>query len=153
MAGKGKSASSATHAAAGETAISIPRGCSGMGSLSGLMGIPDPPGENLSGSTGRKTYCKRTAPPGYGAGHNFRQVLRRVKGDRMQKFIVGQEYSTRSACDYNCIFRFRVTKRTEKSIWIAEHDDAPRMRRVEIYDGMETIYPYGKYSMAPILRA
>lgn len=71
----------------------------------------------------------------------------------MKKFIVGREYTARSACDYNCIFRFVVTRRTEKSVWISEHGETPQRRVIDVYGDEETIRPYGNYSMAPILGA
>ena len=69
-------------------------------------------------------------------------------------FRVNREYSTRSACSHECIFTFKVTRRTAKSVWITgdTHEHEPTRRKIEMWDGKESIYPLGKYSMAPIIR-
>lgn len=80
---------------------------------------------------------------------------------RMACFEVGVVYATRSICDYECIFRWVVTRRTEKSIWLAKCDAdgtaiGPEKRRAvsEGYrGGYEMCYPSGKYSMCPVLTA
>ena len=73
------------------------------------------------------------------------------------KFEAGRTYATRSACDHECIFRYTVTRRTDKSVWIreaGEHaSDKVKRRAIEVWDGSEMIYPTGKYSMCPIIRA
>lgn len=70
----------------------------------------------------------------------------------MGKFEVGKTYTTRSACDHNCIFSHEILNRTAKTVTIKGHGEIIR-RKIHIYDGNETIYPYGTYSMAPILTA
>lgn len=71
----------------------------------------------------------------------------------MKRFEVGQTYSTRSLCDYDCIYRFTIMKRTEQTVWIKYHDRV-KSRRVRIdYDGNEAIDPHGRYSMSPVLSA
>ena len=68
----------------------------------------------------------------------------------MEKFEVGKTYYCRSACDHECVWEFTITKRTDKSVWIGD-------QRFNIIAGIshesEAIYPLGKYSMCPILRA
>ena len=71
----------------------------------------------------------------------------------MKKFEIGKTYSTRSACDYECVFSFEVVRRTEKTVWIKDRMQGIKGRRVEIDEGVEMIRPYGSYSMAPIIRA
>lgn len=72
---------------------------------------------------------------------------------KMKKFETDKDYSTRSVCDYDCIFNFRVIKRTEKSIWIKDIHGNVSRKKIEIYNNEESIYPFGHYSMCPILRA
>jgi hypothetical protein len=72
--------------------------------------------------------------------------------DNIQTFKVGRTYSVRSICDYNCIFRFEVLKRSEKTITIKHHDREVR-RTVRVVDGVECCDPHGRYSMSPVLRA
>lgn len=74
----------------------------------------------------------------------------------MKKFEIGKEYSTRSICDHNCIFKFMIVKRTDKSVWIQDVKDPNSKivrKKIEIYNDTEEFYPYGKYSMAPIIKA
>ncbi len=79
----------------------------------------------------------------------------------MRRFETGKTYKTRSACDYNCIFSHEILNRTKKMVMIKVHGEIVR-RKIEVYSdsdrygvktATETIYPYGKYSMAPILTA
>ena len=70
----------------------------------------------------------------------------------MKQFETGKEYSARSICDHNCIFSFTILKRTAKSVWVKVHGETVR-RQIEIYDNAESFYPFGKYSMAAIIRA
>ena len=71
----------------------------------------------------------------------------------MSKFQIGQTYSARSACDYDCVFSFTVTKRTGKFLTI--EDRHGKTRRVGVRDryGVEACSPLGSYSMAPVLFA
>ena len=68
------------------------------------------------------------------------------------KFKVNKTYMCRSLCDYDCIWEFTVTKRTDKSIWIS---DGKNTKRVKVYNygNDEMCYPLGKYSMCPVLRS
>ena len=76
-------------------------------------------------------------------------------------FKAGSIYSCRSACDHNCVWSFRVIRRTAKSVWIAPvrrgevlADEMTRKAvTVSHYDDTEIVYPLGKYSMAPVLGA
>jgi hypothetical protein len=72
----------------------------------------------------------------------------------MIKFEKGVTYAAKSICDSNCAFKFKIIKRTAKTVTIYDHiNKKNRNCRVNEYDGQETIYPLGKYSMAPMLRA
>ena len=70
----------------------------------------------------------------------------------MKKFETGKTYSTRSICDHNCIFSFKILRRTAKSVWVKVDGEKVR-RAIEVYDEKETFYPFGKYSMAAIISA
>ncbi len=68
-------------------------------------------------------------------------------------FIPGRTYFARSACDYDCIFRFEVVRRTAKTVFISYHGQITG-RRVRLDgDGIEMIDPMGRFSMSPVLRA
>ena len=82
-----------------------------------------------------------------------------AKVTQMTQFNVGQNYSTRSIGDHDCIFTWQIIRRTASSVWIQEVSRWGELRgkverkKVTMWDGQEIIYPNGKYSMAPILRA
>lgn len=65
------------------------------------------------------------------------------------KFEVGKTYSCRSACDHNCVWEFKVLGRTDKTVTLSDG----KRRKLSVYDGVETCFPIGRYSMAPTLRA
>jgi len=75
------------------------------------------------------------------------------------KFNVGQVYSTRSIGDYNCIWNYRVIKRTEKSVWLqeltmfGENRGEVKRKSISVYRDEEQVKPQGSYSMCPILGA
>ena len=68
------------------------------------------------------------------------------------KFEIGQELSTRSACNYDCVFRFKVVKRTEKFVTLSYHNQFKRVG-IKVRDGVEYCYPLGSFSMAPSVNA
>jgi hypothetical protein len=71
-------------------------------------------------------------------------------------FQVGTTYTTRSACDSDCIFRFTVIKRTAKFITVLRDNGADgELIRVGVKtdDRGEWALPFGSYSMAPVIRA
>lgn len=76
-----------------------------------------------------------------------------MEDNNVAQFVVGGSYSCTSACDSGCRWSFRVTRRTASSIWIADDDGKITRRKVEVYRGAEMVFPLGKYSMAPIIRA
>lgn len=83
------------------------------------------------------------------------------KCDIMNKFEAGKTYSCVSVCDSECKWTYQVTRRTEKCIWIKDTGKHNSLSEIECryipkldFTGKhETIFPLGRYSMAPILRA
>ena len=74
----------------------------------------------------------------------------------MKKFEIGKTYSMRSVCDHDCVWTYTVTDRTAQTITITDGTTTKKCRiskAISEYDGRECIYPLGKYSMCPILRA
>lgn len=76
----------------------------------------------------------------------------------MKVFEVGKEYSMSSICDHECVWRFKVIGRTEKTITLVglnnKEGGVKRInKQVSEWNGCETVYPLGRYSMAPALRA
>ena len=75
----------------------------------------------------------------------------------MIKFEVGKVYATRSVCDYDCIFKYTIIKRTKKTVTIKNICGEEHRRTIEIDTAhgaeCEAFYPEGKYSFAPRLLA
>ena len=72
----------------------------------------------------------------------------------MSTFEVGKVYKMKSPCDSNCVWFYRVIKRTEKTVTLMElGDDKMKMCRVRVVMDDEVCNPLGRYSMSPILFA
>lgn len=74
----------------------------------------------------------------------------------MKKFEIGNTYTCRSIGDHNCKWSYTVTARTASTITVISKAGEQRFRiskKISEYCGVESIYPLGQYSMAPILRA
>jgi len=67
----------------------------------------------------------------------------------MKNFQENKTYYARSVCDHECIFEITVAKRTAKTIATSEG----KRLGITIYNGVERVFPEGKYSMAPIITA
>jgi hypothetical protein len=67
-------------------------------------------------------------------------------------FKVNETYSCRSVCDYDCVWTFKVIKRTAKNVWLKDRAGSIARRAVKIsIEDREIVWPFGHYSMAPIL--
>lgn len=74
----------------------------------------------------------------------------------MKKFEINKTYSMRSACDHDCIWTYKVIKRTEATITITDGKETKTCRinkKYSEYRNTETIFPLGRYSMCPMLSA
>lgn len=74
----------------------------------------------------------------------------------MKKFEVGKQYSMTSICNHECIWTYTVTARTAKTITITDGKETFKRRinqKISEYSNAETVYPLGRYSMAPSLTA
>ena len=74
----------------------------------------------------------------------------------MKKFEIGRTYTTRSACDSNCIISITVTARTTATITVSENGEIKKLRinkKCSEYRNAETVLPWGQYSMAPMISA
>ena len=68
----------------------------------------------------------------------------------MIKFEVGKTYYTRSFGNWDVVYRFKVVKRTEKTVWL----ETFQARRVDRSLGLaERISPLGRYAFSPVLDA
>ena len=66
-----------------------------------------------------------------------------------KEFKLFTTYQTRSICDADCVVSIMFVKRTAKTITC----ESGKRFRIFIYDGMECISPWGKYSMSPTITA
>ena len=61
-------------------------------------------------------------------------------------------YSTRSACDYDCIFTYEITRVSAKSVWIKTRDGEGEQRRgIVKSESGDYVLPEGSYSMCPVI--
>ena len=65
------------------------------------------------------------------------------------QFEAGKTYWTRSIVDADTIITVSVASRTAKTIVT----DKGKRLRVSLYDGVEQVSPWGRYSMAPVVGA
>jgi hypothetical protein len=70
----------------------------------------------------------------------------------MITFQVGKTYTTRSACDHECVISLTVLARTAKTIKATVRGESKTLR-ISDYDGREQVKPWGSYSMAPVIEA
>lgn len=69
-------------------------------------------------------------------------------------FRVGITYGMSSPCDHNCIWFFKVIKRTACTVTLKDDEGKTRNCRIrKDQDGKEFTFPLGRYSMCPVLRA
>lgn len=68
------------------------------------------------------------------------------------QFEVGKTYYDRSACDYDCVFRFTIKARTAKTVTTEVHGKTVK-RGLSSYCEVEQFKPFGNYSMAAVVRA
>jgi hypothetical protein len=71
----------------------------------------------------------------------------------MNTFTKNQTLEARSICDHNCIFTGIVIKRTAKTVTVKTDMEGIKRCKVHNIGEGEFIYPFGRYSMAPIFRA
>jgi len=83
------------------------------------------------------------------------------------KFVVGQTYTATSICDSDCVWKFEIVRRTEKSVWVRGVDmndrNAVERRKIDhdcTWDAFgeenhveETFNPFGTHSMNPVCGA
>jgi hypothetical protein len=67
-------------------------------------------------------------------------------------FEAGISYFCRSACNYDCIWHFKILRRTAKSVWVLVNGEEVR-RAVKVWSGVESFEPFGNYSMSPSVSA
>ena len=71
----------------------------------------------------------------------------------MKRFEVGTEYGTRSIGNHDCIFAYKVVARSAKTVTILDGFGLRKRCRLKEDGDAEFIFPEGRYSMCPVLRA
>lgn len=74
----------------------------------------------------------------------------------MKRFEIGKTYSMHFVTDHDLVVNYTVTARTEKTITITDGKKEQTCRinkAVTDIRNTESVYPLGRYSMAPILSA
>lgn len=74
----------------------------------------------------------------------------------MRKFEVGQKYTHGWIGDSSLFTTWEVLKRTAQTITITDGKETKTCRiikQLSEWENAETVYPIGKYSMCPTLRA
>lgn len=74
----------------------------------------------------------------------------------MKKFEIGKEYTHGWIGDSELFTTWKVIKRTAQTVTIKNDRETKTCKIIKVLSEMEnaeTIYPFGKYSMCPTLRA
>jgi hypothetical protein len=71
----------------------------------------------------------------------------------IKAFQVGQTYTCRSICDYECVWSYTIKSRTAATIKTECGLTLRINKRLTNHFGVEMVQPMGSYSMAPTLRA
>ena len=82
--------------------------------------------------------------------------MKSIIDTKRTRFATGQVLASRSACNSECIYTGVIVSITEKTVLISVDGELKRCkihRDNNIFDGVEFIYPFGRYSMAAIFRA
>lgn len=70
-----------------------------------------------------------------------------------KKFLAGKTYATRSICDNDIGFTFKVIRRTNKFLTLEDSFGEVSRRKVFVYEGAERCKPQGDFSMAPVIKS
>jgi len=68
-------------------------------------------------------------------------------------FQAGNTYGGRFIGDADAVFQVKILARTAKTVTVAGPQGLKRLRISLDHEGGEQVYPFGKYSMAPVCRA
>lgn len=75
----------------------------------------------------------------------------------MKKFEIGKTYSTVSIVNSDCTISLTVTARTACTITATDNSGKTLKlkisKKISTYRDAETVYPWGQYSMAPMISA
>lgn len=69
------------------------------------------------------------------------------------EFETGRTYFCRSIGDHECVWEYTIARRTAKTIYTTCGKALRINKTLTAMDGVESVMPLGRYSMAPILSA
>jgi hypothetical protein len=69
------------------------------------------------------------------------------------EFQAGKTYTTRSIVNNDTIISVTVLRRTAKTIYVKGDALTKEALRVWVFNGVERVSPWGKYSMSPVISA
>ena len=72
---------------------------------------------------------------------------------QIKAFEVGKTYSTRSVCDRDCVFSVTIASRTKSTVTTTDGKKFGIAKKETAWNEAETIFPTGRYSMAPVIKA
>ncbi len=98
---------------------------------------------------------KYGCPNCLGEGLDNMEKIRKMAIKNTATFKVGKTYYVRSTGNWDCVYQFKVVRRTLKTVWLEScHTEKPQARRVEHYcGGPESCSPLGRHAMSPLLCA
>ena len=86
-----------------------------------------------------------------------RRLNMSTQSQKVLKFEVGKVYYTRYVTSHDTIIKVKIISRTEKTIkWIQlskYKKSEVKTSRPFVFEGVESFYPTGRYSMAPVISA
>jgi hypothetical protein len=85
--------------------------------------------------------------------HGLDVAIKKYVSREQKRFEAGQKVSCISACDRNCVWSGIITKRTQKTVTVKLEHEKERRCKIHVIRGQEFIFPFGNYSMAPIIWA
>ena len=68
-------------------------------------------------------------------------------------FQIGKTYRGRFIGDADAVFQVKVMARTAKTLTVIGPKGLAQLRISRDHEGGEQVFPFGKYSMAPVCRA
>ena len=78
---------------------------------------------------------------------------------KVAEFKVGETYWVRATGDWDCIYKFKVLRRTAKTVWLNSCHGENQARRIDKFEDprsdrvTESCAPLGRHAMSPLLLA
>jgi hypothetical protein len=107
--------------------------------------------------TALESYIKKLVKNGESVviveDHGLDVAIKKYVSREQKRFEAGQSVSCRSVCNHDCVWTGIILKRTAKTVTVKLAHERERRCKIHVRRGVEFIYPFGQYSMAPIIWA